>query len=125
MNETNDTIFSGLATDEQKASPIQVAANGLIDFIIDIGALLLIYRFVISVLFPGFLRYNTFIVLLFIIATGFITRALQFLLLGKTMGMIITRIKLLDKNLQPLSARKKLMSIFRTRFSGVNYYKDK
>jgi len=123
--ENNDTIFSEIESTETEATWLQGFLTKLLDFAIDILFLFLIYKLVPRDLFLGIARLGSGIIFIIVILVATVYRFLFLLLFNKTIGMMICRVKFLNKGLQPLSAKEKLLSIFRSRFSKIRYYKEK
>lgn len=123
--ETNDTIFSDITPTEVEATSLQGFSVRMIDFIIDI-ALIISIRFLIpAAVFTSLAGSTSFLFFVIVILVMTIHRFVLLSLFNKTIGMMICRVKFLNKDLQPLSAKEKLLSPFRTRFSTTKYYKDK
>ncbi|MGC4103804.1 RDD family protein [Ferruginibacter sp.] len=123
--DNNDTIFTDLVPKETEASKLQAVLSSSIDFAIDIMNIVLSIKF--SPL-PDLLRAMGGESVAFLIGMLLLVTLYRFIFLvffNKTIGMMITRIKLLNGNLKPLSTLEKLTSIYRTRFSKIKYYKDK
>ena len=124
MQDKSEEIISKAEFIEIEATPVQRFMTGLLDFAIDIAFIFLLYitgvRNLISV---SQLRPAHILVIVILLAT--IYRYLFLLLFNKTLGMMLFRVKFLNKKLEPLSKVEKLYSIFRTRFSQIKLYKDR
>jgi uncharacterized RDD family membrane protein YckC len=123
--ENNQSILSDLVSNETEVSVIQGFLTRGIDIAIEVALIFLFYRIVPeSVLLSlanrmSFMRWIIVIVII-------ITYQFFFLFLfGKTLGMMISQVKYLNRDLQPLSTKEKLMSLFRSRFSSIRFYRDK
>jgi uncharacterized RDD family membrane protein YckC len=123
--ENKDTIFSDINPDETEAGAVQGILTRLIDSVIDFLILFLLYKFVPRDLFLSITNGSPFLIFIFVIAVFLLSRLLLLMIFGKTIGMMICRIKLLNEQLQPLSTGERLLSLFRTRFSKIRYYKEK
>lgn len=122
--ENQDTIFSDITPQEIEAGTMLVFFTRVFDFAIDILILLLVYW-----LLPFdallYLTSITRVMIPILIIAGSTAYRLIFLLsFNKTIGMMLCRVKLLNKYLLPLSPKEKLISIFKSRFSSIKYYKD-
>jgi uncharacterized RDD family membrane protein YckC len=123
--ENKDSIFSDLNSDETEVTPIQGFLTRLIDFGVDILILFILYKLMPRHVFLSITRGNSFMTLLFVIVVFTVSRFLLLIIFSKTIGMMICRVKFLNGHLQPLSTSEKLLSLFRSRFSKIKYYKDK
>lgn len=123
--DNTDTIFSEIKSPEVEVSLLQGFLIRLIDFVIDIAILFLIYLLMPQHVFDEVLSSSPFTRPLIVLVVIIVHRIILLIFFSKTIGMIICSAKLLNKNLQPLSPSEKLLSIFRTRFSAIKYYKDK
>jgi uncharacterized RDD family membrane protein YckC len=121
--DKEDTIFSDIGPGETEVGLAQGLFTRLIDFAVEILILYLVYRFMPGNILQDLINGNSIVVLLIIIAVAVIYQFGFLLLFNKTIGMMICGVKYLNKNHRPLSAKEKLLSIFRTRFSGIKYYK--
>ena len=122
--ENDDTIFSEITPEETEVSLMQGFLTRLIDFAIDIAILVCIYLLMPWNIFALINKYSIG-VLIIVVGVTTIYRFLFLVYFNKTIGMMICSVKYLNKELKPLSTKEKLLSIFRTRFSGIKYYKDK
>ena len=123
--ENNDTIFSEIEPAETEATSLQSLLTRLLDFAIDILILFLIYKLVPRDILLSIVKLSSFVILIIVILVATIYRFLFLILFNKTIGMMIFRVKFLNKGFQPLSTKEKLLSVFRTRFSQIKYYKEK
>jgi uncharacterized RDD family membrane protein YckC len=125
MLQNNDTIFSGAEFTETEATPQQGFATRLFDFAIDMFFLFLIFKLTPLNILVKMENISTLSVPIVILFTVTVYRFMFLLLFNKTIGMMVCKVKLLKKDCQPLSNKEKLISVFRTRFSQIKYYKDK
>jgi uncharacterized RDD family membrane protein YckC len=123
--ENSQSILSDIVPNETEVSVIQGFLTRVIDIAIEVALIFLFYRIVPeSVLFSlanrsSFMRWIIVIVII-------ITYQFFFLFLfSKTPGMMVCQVKYLNRDLQSLSTKEKLMSLFRSRFSSIRYYRDK
>lgn len=123
--ENNETIFSEMETSEVEVTLLQGFLIRLFDFAIDILLLYIFYLLVPRELFLKLTGSSSLLIFVMVLLVVTIYRFLFLMLFNKTIGMMICRAKLLNKKLLPLSPVEKLVSIFRTRFSPIKYYKDK
>lgn len=122
--ETQDTIFSDITPDETEAGMLLVFFTRVFDFAIDILILLLVYWLLPFDALLYLTSITRVMLPILIIAVSTAYRLIFLLLFNKTIGMMLCRVKLLNKDLQPLSPKGKLISIFKSRFSSIKYYKD-
>lgn len=123
--ENNDTIFSDIQNQETEAGLMQGFFTRAVDIGIELAMLVMMYKFMPEEILYRIYSINTFIPFFIIIALTVIYQLLFLLFFNKTPGMMICRVKYLNKSLLPLSTREKFASLFRTRFSGIRLYKDK
>jgi uncharacterized RDD family membrane protein YckC len=125
MQDNNDTIFSEIESTEIDATPIQRFMTGFIDFAIDILFIFLIYKIAPTDLLQSLYNISSIIIPVVVLLLATVYRFIFLMLFNKTIGMMIIKVKFLNKTFQPLSNVEKLFSIFRTRFSQIKLYKDK
>lgn len=123
--ENNDTIFSEIHPEETEVGLLQGLLTRLIDIGIELLVLFLVYRFMPADMLRSLINGASYITFFIIVIIVFLYQFLFLLFFNKTVGMMICRAKYLNKKMQPLSAREKLFSVFRTRFSGIKFYKEK
>jgi uncharacterized RDD family membrane protein YckC len=122
--ESNDSILSDITPEEAEVGMMQGFFTRLFDFAIDILMLFLVYLVMSRDVIFNVTRSSSIVIPCIIIAGSTVYRFLFLLLFNKTIGMMLCKVKLLNKDLQPLSPKEKLISIFRSRFSSIKYYKD-
>lgn len=123
--ENNDTIFSEMESAQIEATWLQRFLTRLLDFAIDILMLLLISKLIPYNTLLRIVGLGSFTILVIVIVAATLYRFLFLMLFNKTVGMMICKVKYLNKELQPLPTKEKLLSVFRTRFSPIKYYKEK
>lgn len=123
--DNNDTIFTDIQSPEAEVTMIQGFLTRLIDFAIDMGIIFLIYMLIPRQAFLNLISLSSFIIPGIVILVIGIYRFLFLMLFNKTIGMMLCRVKFLNKEFKPLSNKEKILSIFRTRFSTIKYYKEK
>jgi len=124
MQENNDSIFSEIEPAKIEATPLQRFMTGLLDFAIDILLIFLIYKIVPRNLLTSFFGLSSIFILIVVILVATVYRFLFLIFFNKTIGMMIFKVKFLNKQLQPLSNLEKLRSTFRTQFSTIKLYKE-
>ncbi|WP_462250942.1 RDD family protein [Ferruginibacter sp.] len=121
----NDTIFTDIQNHEAEVTMIQGFLTRLIDFAIDMGIIFLIYMLIPREAFLNLISLSSFIIPAIVILLIGVYRFLFLMLFNKTIGMMLCKVKFLNKEFKPLSSKEKVLSIFRTRFSSIKYYKEK
>lgn len=124
MQENNDTIFSEIEAAEMEATLLQRFMTGLIDFAIDMLLIFLVYKIIPRDIFVSIAKLNSILIPIIVILIVAVYRFIFLMLFNKTIGMMIFKVKFLNKRFQPLSNKEKLLSIFRTRFSQIKLYKE-
>lgn len=122
--ENQDTIFTDITPQETEAGMLQGFFTRVFDFAIDLLLLVACYLIVPRHIIISLLSLSAVVFPIIIIAISTAYRLIFLLLFNKTLGMMLCKVTLLNKDLQPLSPKEKLLSIFRTRFSSIKYYKD-
>lgn len=121
--DNNETIFSDLETHEVEPPYwLRVVAN-IIDAIIEIGLMVFIYLLMPYELWYNLMQEKRFARYLIFFSVLFLYRLICILSLGRTIGMLLCRIKYLNADLQPLSAKEKWIAVFAVRTPKVKYYK--
>lgn len=123
--ENNDTIFTDIKTPEAEVTMIQGFLTRLVDFAIDIVIIFLVYMLMPPEEFLNLIRLSSLFIPAIVVLVMAVYRFLFLMLFNKTIGMMLCRVKFLNKDFQPLSNKEKILSIFRTRFSSIKYYKEK
>jgi len=123
--ENNDNILSQIHPTETEISLAQGFITRLIDLAVEVLIVLLIYYFMPRNILDNLFSRDSIIIFLILIAIAVGYQLTFLMLFNKTAGMMVCRVKLLNKNLKPLSAKEKIVSVFRTRFSKIKYYQDK
>jgi uncharacterized RDD family membrane protein YckC len=123
--ENNDTIFTDIHTTEVEVTMIQGFLTRLVDFAIDIVIIFLIYMLIPREAFLNLISLSSLVIPGIVVLVIAVYRFLFLMLFNKTIGMMLCRVKFLNKEFKPLSNKEKILSIFRTRFSGIKYYKEK
>jgi len=122
--ENQDTIFSDITPKEIEAGMLQGFFSRIFDFAFDILVLVAFYLLLPHTTIMYLLRLSPVVFPVLIIAGSTAYRLIFLLSFNKTIGMMLCRVKLLNKYLLPLSPKEKFLSIFRSRFSSIKYYKD-
>lgn len=122
--ENTESILSDIKPPEIEAGMLQGFFTRLFDFAVDALILILFYLLLPWETVIQIIKTSPYIIPAILIAAATLYRLLFLLLLNKTIGMMLCRVKLLNKDLQPLSNKEKLLSLFRSRFSSIKYYKD-
>lgn len=123
--ENNDTIFTELEPTETEASALQSFFIRLIDFIVDVALLILLIRLLPQELVDIISGKSSILMFAVFISVVILSRFILLVFFNKTAGMMVCRVKQLNAAMQPLTTKEKLLSLFRTRFSKIKYYKEK
>jgi uncharacterized RDD family membrane protein YckC len=121
--ENRESLLSDIENAEIEVSYFQRVVGSLIDLVIEIITVVII-AFLFSKMFQGFLSVNSYATYLIVFAIMFTNRFLCINLFGRTIGMIVVRIKYLNANLQPLSIKEKLLAVFSIRTSAIKKYRQ-
>lgn len=123
--EDTGSILEEFYTKEAEATYIERIASILLDLVFEITTMIALYFLVPRTLLINLFGINPYMRYLIALAIVFVYRTTCILLLGKTIGMLLCRVKYLNHKLQPLSQNEKLIAIFATRTSKVKFYKVK
>jgi len=122
MND-NDSIFDEIKTDEIEASNSQSRFSDILDWVIDLSVMIIFYLLLPREVFGNFIRHTSYGTYVIVIAIMILYRLLTILIFGRTVGMIILKIKYLNGNFTRLSNKEKLIAVFAVRTSKIKYYK--
>lgn len=123
--EDDQSILSDLQPNETEVSLGQGFLTRVIDISVEVALIFLFYMIVPKSFVLDIARGSSFTGWIIVIAIAIGYQFSFLFLFGKTPGMMVCQVKYLNKDLKPLSTKEKLMSLFRTRFSGIRYYRDK
>ena len=121
--EPQESILTDIEDPQTEASPPQRILANIIDFIIELGILVLFYLVMPAVLREFIIRnkpVSTYVVFFLWFS---LYRLFTLFLLLRTIGMIVCRIKYLNQELQPLSLAEKLVVTMATRTKKIKLYK--
>jgi uncharacterized RDD family membrane protein YckC len=123
MMEDQDSIFSDIKPTEVESSRIQRVFSRWADGAIEIGSLAAILFLLPNETFSRLIDGKSYMIYLIVIVlmTGY--RLVCLLLFGRTIGMMVCRLKLLNKHLEPLSTKEKLLTFLPVNIPGIKYYK--
>lgn len=123
--ENNDTILSEFIPRETEVSFIQGLLTRIIDIALEIALLFFFYTVLPRPLLMILLDSTSFMRWIIVIALVAFYQFSFLFLFNKTPGMMICQVKYLNRDLQPLSKKEKLLSLFRGRYSSIRFYKEK
>lgn len=121
--DNNETIFSDLENNEVEPPYWQRVVANIIDGLIEIGLMVTIYLLLPTDVWYSLLQEKRFARYLIFLSVLFLYRLLCILSIGRTIGMALCRIKYLNADLQPLSAKEKWIAVFAVRTPKIKYYK--
>lgn len=121
--ESPENILNDIVPGEIPASQGQRYIGNLIDGILNAAVFAGMFFLVPSEYLVKFLNADFIYRLLLLLLIMFCFRFVFILLWGRSIGMIVARIKYLNKDLQPLTTSQKLMAAFIQKGNGISYYK--
>jgi hypothetical protein len=121
--EEKDSILGDIKTEEVGAPYFQRLITILFDVIIEISIIVAFYFLFPRELILKLLDANSYMRYVIALIIVFTYRLVCILLFGKTIGMIISRVKYLNSNLQPLTSKEKIIAIIATKTSNIKFYK--
>ena len=121
--ESEESILTDIVSDEEEVSvPQRILAN-VIDFVLEIGLLVLLYKTLPSDLRVFLIKNKSISTYIVIFSLFTLYRLVNMLLFERTIGMILCRCKYLNENLQPLSLGEKLIATIAVRTKKIRIYK--
>jgi len=123
MDNTNDTIFTDIESPEIEATYWQKHAFSLIDAAISISIV-----FALLKLLPNDLIVKLTISVsstVWILITLVLYRLVTTLIIGRTIGMLLCRVKYLNAEMKELSLGQKLSTVIFILLNDIKYYKVK
>ncbi|MGB4844679.1 MAG: RDD family protein [Ferruginibacter sp.] len=121
--EDKDSIFSDIQTTEVEAAYFQRALTNLIDWAIDILLIVTLYLLLPKEIISTLINTKSYSTYIIVFVLMLVYRLLCLLVFGKTIGMMLCKIKYLNSTLQPLTQKEKLIAVFAVRTSNIKYYK--
>jgi uncharacterized RDD family membrane protein YckC len=121
MEESN-SILDDIKIEEIEAPYFQRLITTLFDILIEISMMVAFYVIFKEPILK-LLEVNSYMRYIITLIIIFAYRLVCILLFGKTIGMIISKVKYLNNNLQPLSSKERLIAVFATKTSNIKYYK--
>ena len=120
--EDQDSIFSDMKVTEVEASLEQRFLANFIDLVIEAIILVTIYLLMPNDVLSRVIN-NPFIAYPAIFVLLFAYRVTSLLLYGKTIGMALSRTKYLNRKLESLSVKEKILGVFIGKAAGIKRYK--
>jgi RDD family len=123
MQENNDTIFSEIEAAEMEATLLQRFMTGLIDFAIDILLIFLVYKIIPRGIFVSIAKLNSILIPIIVILLVAVYRFIFLMLFNKTIGMMVFRVKFLNKRFQPYQIKKSYLVYSEPDFLKLSFTK--
>ena len=120
--EENNSILDDIKIEEIEAPYFQRLITTLFDIIIEISIMVAFY-FIFKEPILKLLEVNSYMRYIITLIIIFAYRLVCILLFEKTIGMIISKVKYLNNDFQPLSSKERLIAVFATKTSNIKYYK--
>jgi uncharacterized RDD family membrane protein YckC len=121
--DDKDSILEDIAPAETEAAYFQKLFSGLIDTVIFFALLIGLYKILPPNVIDSFFNNGLFFRVVVFIAIMLVYRMALLLPFDKTVGMMICRVKYLNKDLKPLSVWEKFASTFVSMYSGIKMYR--
>ena len=121
--ELQESILTDIEPTEIEATLVQRVLSFSIDFILEIGSLVIFYLTLPTNISSFLYRNNPISNYLVVFAWFIIYRLITIMLFQRTIGMAICRTKYLNNNLQPLSGGEKMIAVFGFRSKKIKVYK--
>lgn len=123
--EEEDSILVDLDEKEVPASYFQRLFVSIIDVIFSIGFILLIYKLLPEDIVMKVLNATAISRFVVIILVMTVYRLILLLVFGKTIGMMVCRVKYLNADYKPLNPKQILIASFASLTSTIKFYKNK
>lgn len=123
--EDNDSILLELDEKEIPASYFQRLFVSVIDAVLSILFILLIYKFVPAEIVMDMITATAIIRFIVIITIMTLYRLILLLVFGKTIGMMLCKVKYLNADYKPLSAKQNLIASLAVLTPSIKFYKSK
>jgi uncharacterized RDD family membrane protein YckC len=121
--EEKNSILEDFKTEAIEASTTQKAITTIVDLVIEVGILVSFYFLFPRDILLELLELNSFMRYILALVIILSYRFICILLAGKTIGMIICGVRYLNRDLQPLSLKERLVAVIASRNSNIKYYK--
>lgn len=121
--EENDSILSDIKIDAVEVPYLQRLMVTLVDLVFEVVIMAAFYLLLPRELMFKLLDANPFMKYVLALFLVFFYRFVCILLFEKTMGMAICGVKYLNAAFQALTTQDRLIAVFRTRTSGIRFYK--
>ena len=121
--EDKDSILSDIQTTEVEGSWFQRFFTNLIDWAIDILLIVGVYFLLPKGILSDLINTSSWSMYIIVFVLMIVYRLVSILVFGKTIGMMVCRLKYLNDSLQPLSGKEKMIAVFAIRTASIKYYK--
>ena len=122
MND-QDSILSDIQPAEVEGSYFQRVVTNLVDWGIDVLLIVALFLLIPKQTITNIIAINSFSTYIIVFVLMIVYRLICLLVFGKTIGMMLSRLKYLNADLQPLTGKQKLIAVFVVRNSAIRYYK--
>lgn len=120
--EEKESIFEDIKGEEIQVSSLHAVTANLIDWGIEVFIIIAFYFFFPRQILINLFEINSYIKYIIVLFLIFFYRLITILAFGKTIGMMVARIKYLNGDLLPLTQKEKSIAIFATRTASIRYY---
>lgn len=121
--DNNDSILEDIKFDEIEAPYFQRLFTIILDLLIETSIILAFYFLLPRAVTLRLLDLNPFMKYIIAIVVILSYRMVSISLFGKTIGMMITRVKYLNNDFLPLSSKERLIAILLTTNAKIKFYK--
>ncbi len=122
--ENKDSIFTDIENTEVEASYLQRLFISFVDLAVSVLLILLTYKVLPEELIMTIMESGLVSRLIFIILIMEAYRLPMLLIFGKTLGMMVCKVKYLNGKMLPLTAKENLIASFIIRTASIRYYKN-
>ena len=122
--EEKDSILDDFKTEAVEASTSQRVITTLVDLVIEVSILVSFYFLFPRDLLLELLELNSFMRYILALVIILSYRLVCILISGRTIGMIMCGVKYLNRELQPLTLKERLVAVIASRNSNIKYYKS-
>jgi uncharacterized RDD family membrane protein YckC len=122
--EEKETIFDDMELTATEAAPLKRFLVSLIDWAVEVGLFVAFYFLMrnqsVSDLVSNQSWAFYFVIIIFMLAY----RAVSIMGFGKTVGMMVCRLRYLNAKMQPLTTGEKWTAVFAVRTASIKYYEN-
>lgn len=122
--DNQESYLEDIEPKEAEAGLFQRIFTNLFDWVIEVLIMIIVYFLLPKDWLSMLLDKSPFGIYVMVFILMFSYRLFSLIFFGKTLGMMICRVKYLNADLEPLTSKQKLIAVFATRTQKIRYYKS-